>query len=149
MQRKAAPRGQSNTLGLLSVSGLSCRLPSGRPIVQGLSFTVERGTNILVQGPSGCGKTSLLRYIRGLWHLRADEGAVETALPLGTGGIMYLPQRPYVFTGSLQRQISYPRGDPTAPELSWEDEGAGAVAGLMEELDLTHLLSRCGIRVFS
>mmetsp|Transcript_26487 Transcript_26487/g.63913 ORF Transcript_26487/g.63913 Transcript_26487/m.63913 type:complete len:500 (+) Transcript_26487:713-2212(+) len=127
---------------LMRVSSLNCRLPSGRLIVHNLNLAIERGVNVVVQGPSGCGKTSLLRYIRGLWHLRADDGTVHTELQVGTGGIMYLPQRPYVFTGSLQRQVTYPRDDPLAPELSWEDEGAGIVASLMEELDLMHLVSR-------
>ncbi|KAJ1490683.1 ABC transporter transmembrane region 2-domain-containing protein [Baffinella frigidus] len=127
---------------LMRLDGITCRLPHGRLIVKNLDLSVEQGVNTVVQGPSGCGKTSLLRFVRGLWHLKRDEGQVATNLPLGRGGVMYLPQRPYMFAGSLQRQISYPREDPYAPELSWEDEGAGKVMELMETLDLGHLLSR-------
>jgi len=127
---------------LMRIDGMTCRLPHGRLIVDKLNLVLERGTNVVIQGPSGCGKTSLLRYIRGLWHLKKDMGHVATQLQIGTGGILYLPQRPYVFSGSLQRQITYPRDDPYAVELSWEDEGAGKVMALMEAFDLGHLLAR-------
>ena len=54
------------------VENLSKTFPSptrrGRPIValDGLSFTVERGTMFTLLGPSGCGKTTTLRCIAGL-----------------------------------------------------------------------------------
>jgi len=127
---------------LMRLDGVTCRLPSGRLIVSNLNMIIQSGCNIVIQGPSGCGKTSLLRYIRGLWDLKRDEGRVATSLPLNTGGIMFLPQRPYVFRGTLQRQITYPREDPHAPELSWEDEGAGFVEKLVDRLDMDQLISR-------
>lgn len=129
----------------LRIQGMTCRLPHGRLIVDNLNLVLERGQNLVVHGPSGCGKTSLLRYVRGLWHLKKDMGHVTTTLRnggAGHGGIIYLPQRPYVFFGSLQRQITYPRDDPYALEMSWEEEGAGEVMKLMEALDLGHLLAR-------
>eukprot|EP00960_Hanusia_phi_P008289 236942-Hanusia_phi.AAC.3 len=90
---------------LLRLESLTCRLPHGRLIVSNLDLVVEQGRNLVIQGPSGCGKTSLLRYIRGLWHLKREQGRVSSSLPVGTGGVMFLPQRPYVFAGSLQRQV--------------------------------------------
>jgi iron(III) transport system ATP-binding protein len=38
----------------------------GRPIVQAVSLTLERGQVLALLGPSGCGKTTLLRSIAGL-----------------------------------------------------------------------------------
>ena len=93
---------------LMVLEGITCRLPHGRLIVKNLDLVIAKGVNTVMQGPSGCGKTSLLRYIRGLWHLKRDEGRVVTQLPVGRGGVMYLPQRPYMFAGSLQRQVPPP-----------------------------------------
>merc|ERR1712127_892724 len=70
---------------LMRIDGMTCRLPHGRLIVDKLNLVLERGTNVVIQGPSGCGKTSLLRYIRGLWHLKKDMGHVATQLQIGTG----------------------------------------------------------------
>ncbi len=45
-----------------------------RPIIRGLSLTVQRGEKISIIGPSGCGKSTLLRLILGL-H-RPDSGQI-------------------------------------------------------------------------
>ena len=42
--------------------------------VDGLSFSVERGSFFSILGPSGCGKTTLLRMIAGF--IRADDGEI-------------------------------------------------------------------------
>lgn len=99
-------------------------------IVRGLNLAVYRGKHLLVTGQSGCGKTSLLRSIAGLWE--AEAGALELApaverarreqeRPLAEcgwrrarggvgggkrGGVMFLPQRPYCFRGTLFEQVS-------------------------------------------
>jgi len=46
----------------------------GRPVLHGISLTVEAGEFVCLLGPSGCGKTTTLRVIAGL--ARADAGAV-------------------------------------------------------------------------
>src|SRR5437764_5692704 len=37
-----------------------------QPILDKLSFTVEKGETVVMMGPSGCGKTTVLRCINGL-----------------------------------------------------------------------------------
>lgn len=103
------------------------RAVEGGAIVRGLRLTVQRGHNVLITGPSGCGKTSLLRSIAGLWE--AAAGTVELCPRVeacrrahearGTtgrrssvtgdcqvgGGVMFVPQRPYCFRGTLFEQV--------------------------------------------
>ncbi|RME36774.1 MAG: ABC transporter ATP-binding protein [Thermoflexia bacterium] len=46
----------------------------GRPLLEGISFTVARGETVCLLGPSGSGKSTLLRIIAGLEE--AEEGRV-------------------------------------------------------------------------
>ena len=57
------------------------------------------------------GKSSLLRAVAGLWT--QGGGTVERP-PLDA--VFFLPQRPYMFLGSLRDQLLYPRLDRDAPE---------------------------------
>jgi phospholipid/cholesterol/gamma-HCH transport system ATP-binding protein len=46
-----------------------------KPVLQGVSLTLDRGTVLVVMGGSGAGKTVLLRIVDGL--IRPDRGAVH------------------------------------------------------------------------
>ena len=46
----------------------------GRPVLKGISFTVERGEIFVIMGPSGSGKSVLLKHIIGLE--KADDGDI-------------------------------------------------------------------------
>lgn len=50
------------------------------PILDGISFDVNKGEVIVVVGPSGCGKSTLLRTIKGLE--KYESGSIE----VGEGG---------------------------------------------------------------
>jgi polar amino acid transport system ATP-binding protein len=59
---------------LIDVSGVRKSL-GGRPVLDGISFSVAAGEAVAIMGPSGSGKTTLLRCLNGLE--RADAGAVR------------------------------------------------------------------------
>lgn len=65
----------------------------GEPLLDAVSFTLNRGDRFGLVGPNGCGKTTLLRIIAG--QLPADQGAVR----LGPGPVR---------AGYLAQALEYP-----------------------------------------
>lgn len=63
-------------MSTLDVAGLEVRR-GGRPIVQGVSFRVERGEILALMGTSGAGKTTVLRAIAGLDPVTAGSISIE------------------------------------------------------------------------
>jgi phospholipid/cholesterol/gamma-HCH transport system ATP-binding protein len=47
----------------------------GKPILQHISFHVERGQTLIILGPAGCGKSVLMKLANGL--LRPDSGTIR------------------------------------------------------------------------
>lgn len=45
-----------------------------KPVINNVSFTIEKGQNIAIIGESGCGKSTLLKLMYGLYDL--DEGQI-------------------------------------------------------------------------
>jgi len=103
-----------------------------RVLVSGLSLTVEPGQGLLVVGASGCGKSSLLRAIVGLWH----SGTGRILRP-PADDILFLPQQPYMFLGTLRSQLLYPR-QATHPVSRPE------LLELLDRVNLGDLAARCG-----
>jgi putative ATP-binding cassette transporter len=93
---------------MIHVESATLKIPSGeRTLVRNLSIDLDQESRLLVVGPSGCGKTSLLRMFSGLWSsssgVVASRGFRE--------GVIFVPQKPYVFSGSLREQLLYPDVD--------------------------------------
>lgn len=57
---------------VLEVSGIGCRYDN-KPVINDLSFHIERGQIGCLLGPSGCGKSTLLRAIAGFEPLTSGQ----------------------------------------------------------------------------
>ncbi|MEY5100072.1 MAG: hypothetical protein RJA36_2791 [Pseudomonadota bacterium] len=103
-----------------------------RTLVRSLSLTVGPGQGLMIVGASGCGKSSLLRAIVGLWH--SGQGRILRPHP---DEILFLPQQPYMFLGTLRSQLLYPRHGKR--QVSREE-----LLELLERVNLGDLAARCG-----
>ncbi len=124
----AAERRRETGVGVLADGGgayaaeaLELLLPNGRPIVAGAAFTIRPGDQVLVTGPSGSGKSTLFRALAGIWPF----GRGRVRVPAGAR-VMFLPQKPYVPTGSLREVVAY----PSPPEAFSKAEIARVLAAV-------------------
>ncbi len=116
----------------LRLSGLTVVTPgSGQVLVRDLDLTLARGESLLITGASGCGKSSLLRAIAGLW----TQGSGQVQHPPHED-TFFLPQRPYLQTGSLRSQLIYP-----SARMDIDD---AALLKVLDEVQLRHLVDRAG-----
>ena len=111
----------------------------GDELIENLSFIVHSGEHLLVSGPNGAGKSAVARVVAGLWPVY--RGLVSKPRAMGTDGIMFLPQRPYLSIGTLRDQVIYPHS-----EMDMRDSGRldHDLSRVLEEVHLGYLPDREG-----
>ncbi|WP_261575586.1 ABC transporter ATP-binding protein [Frankia gtarii] len=112
--------------GLLELRGVGFHYPGAQdPVLRGVSLTARPGQTTAVIGSTGSGKTTLLGLVPRL--AEATEGAVlvdgvdvrdfDPAVLARTVGVV--PQRPYLFSGTIASNLRYGKPDATDDEL-WQ-----------------------------
>jgi len=117
--------------GAVAVERLVFGLRQGeRPILRGLSFSIEAGESLGLIGPSAAGKSTLARLIVGVWlpnvgNVRLD-GADISSWPRERLGphIGYLPQDVELFAGSVAENIAR-LGEPDSAAVIRAAQRAG------------------------
>ena len=95
------------------------------PVLQGVSFRAEPGKTTAVIGSTGAGKTTLVNLVPRLFDITGGHltiGGVDVRdVDLDTlwSRIGLVPQRPYLFTGTVASNLRYGNPDATDEEL-WE-----------------------------
>ena len=96
-----------------------------QPVLCNISFRIEPGRTLAVIGSTGAGKSTLVNLVPRLFD--ATSGAVfvdgvdvrRLDLDLLWSRIGYVPQKPYLFSGTVASNLRYGRPDATEAEL-WE-----------------------------
>ncbi len=115
-----------NERGTLEFRNVGFAYPGAdRPVLCDLSFRIEAGTTTAIIGGTGSGKTTLVNLVSRLSDV--TEGAVlidgvdvrELDLDLLWGKVGYVPQKPFLFSGTVASNLRYGRPDAPDTEL-WE-----------------------------
>ena len=83
------------------------------PVINNLSFSIEKGKSIALVGESGGGKSTIIKLILGLYPIDQGEIMVGNRSTAKTDikdirkDLAYVSQNPYLFTGSIGENISY------------------------------------------
>jgi ATP-binding cassette subfamily B protein len=94
-------------------------------VLTDISFTTPPGQTTAIVGSTGAGKTTLLQLIPRLFDVTAgsvmlggvDVRRLDTGYLWSTIGLV--PQRPYLFSGTVASNLAYGKADATEDEM-WE-----------------------------
>jgi len=76
---------------VLELNKVTCSYEAGRPAVQEISFSANKGDIICLLGPSGCGKTTTLRAIAGFEEV-AEGTVFLDGMPVADGNLHVPPE---------------------------------------------------------
>ncbi len=99
--------------------------PSVEPVLKNITFTASPGRMTAIIGSTGCGKTSLLNLIPRLTDVtegvvRFDGEDVKNMSLAGLdGAIGMVPQKAFLFSGTLEQNLRYAKPEATDEEL-WD-----------------------------
>ncbi len=121
-----APVTTLKTPGLLEFRNVSFHYPGAEsPVVNNVSFTVHAGETLAIIGSTGSGKTTLTQLVPRLFDATAGSvliGGVdvrELAPEVLWSRIGLVPQRPYLFSGTVATNLRFGKPDATEDEI-WE-----------------------------
>ncbi|MBD1539191.1 ABC transporter ATP-binding protein [Arthrobacter sp. S13_S34] len=111
-----------------------------QPVLSGISFTARAGQTTAIIGSTGAGKTTLVNLMPRLFD--ATEGSVrmngvdvrELHPDLLWGHIGLVPQRPYLFSGTVRSNLQYGKPDATEDEL-WTALEIAQARDFVEQMD--------------
>ncbi|MFJ6456226.1 ABC transporter ATP-binding protein [Paenarthrobacter sp. NPDC091669] len=111
-----------------------------QPVLGGLSFTARAGETTAIIGSTGAGKTTLVNLMPRLFDatsgsVRMDGVDVRELHPdLLWGHIGLVPQRPYLFSGTVRSNLQYGKPDATEEEL-WQALAVAQARDFVEDME--------------
>lgn len=137
----SAPRTPDHIRGVVDLRSVAMSYPGADvPVLQDVTLHAEPGQTVAIIGATGSGKTTLLSLIARLFDATAGEVLVdgvdvrELDPHLLWGRIGIVPQKSYLFTGTVASNLRY--GDPEAPdEVLWEALRIAQADGFVRDLE--------------
>jgi ATP-binding cassette subfamily B multidrug efflux pump len=133
--------GQDFRRGELEMRDVGFAYPGAdQPVLTGISFTARAGQTTAIIGSTGAGKTTLVNLMPRLFD--ATKGSVlmngvdvrELHPDLLWGHIGLVPQRPYLFSGTVRSNLQYGKPDATEDEL-WTALEIAQARDFVERMD--------------
>ncbi len=129
------------TPGTVELQDVVFRYPGAdTPVLDGVSLRAEPGETVAIIGSTGAGKTTLVNLIPRLFDATEGRvlvgGADVTAVDAETlwRGIAIVPQRPYLFAGTVASNLRYGNEHATDEQL-WRALEIAQAAGFVQQMD--------------
>lgn len=126
MPVRERPAGELPAAGRVVFDHVTFGYPGAeRPVLDDVSFVAEPGTTTAIVGSTGSGKTTLVKLIPRLFDpqsgsVEIDGVAVDSLTRHQIADVVGLvPQRPYLFSGTIASNLRFGNSDATDDEL-WE-----------------------------
>ena len=126
--------------GTVEFQEVGFRYPGAEhPVLEAVSFTAVAGETTAIIGSTGAGKTTLLTLAARLADAssgRVSVGGVDVRRldqALLWGAIGYVPQRAYLFSGTVASNLRYGRPEATDEEL-WEALEVAQASGFVQSM---------------
>jgi len=113
-----------NEHGTVEFRDVGFRYPGAeQPVLEGISFRAEAGETTAIIGSTGAGKSTLVNLVPRLFEATTGSVIVDGVdvkdldPALLWGSIGYVPQRPYLFSGTIASNLRFGRPDATDTEM--------------------------------
>ncbi|MCW2687108.1 MAG: transporter ATP-binding protein [Mycobacterium sp.] len=130
-------RPSADAHGVVRLDGATfCYPGADRPVLQDISFTAQPGTTTAIVGSTGSGKSTLVSLICRLYDVtdgvvRVDGVDVrDYNIEELWSGIGLVPQRGYLFSGTVAENLRYGKADASDDEM-WEALRVAAAEGFV------------------
>lgn len=118
-------KGDAGQTGCVEFRNVSFQYPdAAEPVIRNISFYVKKGETLALIGATGCGKSTIVNLIPRMFDATEGEILVEGvnvkdyALNALNDKIGFIPQKAFLFSGTIQSNIGYSLDNPTVKQLS-------------------------------
>ncbi|MGO0575749.1 ABC transporter ATP-binding protein [Ornithinimicrobium panacihumi] len=157
VEEPTAPHRPGELHGVVELKDVDFSYPGAEvPVLHDVSFTARPGTTTAIVGGTGSGKTTLLRLLPRLadvsdGQILIDGVDVRDLAPADLWSrVGIVPQRPYLFSGTVATNLRFGNPDATDDEL-WEAlrvaQAEDFVRAFPEENPLDHPIAQGGTNV--
>lgn len=111
-----------------------------QPVLSNVSFIARAGQTTAIIGSTGSGKTTLVNLLPRLFDVTSGSVLVdgvnvrELNPDLLWGNVGLVPQKPYLFSGTVRSNLLYGKPDASATEL-WQALTTAQAADFVREMD--------------